>query len=153
MGFHSRQVDHQIAVQNIRVEVQGDAVSQIHRFERPLEDVDHVDPVSSFQGIISECLEGMGLGFAIFGILGDHALPDGNVVHSAFLEQDDHIFDNPRGGDDSPFGKGHRLGPEDDVGFNENPHAGPYLVQAAAQAYRLFYRFQGGLIANNGDDR
>jgi hypothetical protein len=52
-----------------------------------------------------------------------------------------------------PFGEGHRLGPEDDIGLDEHAHAGFYIIEAMAAVYGLLNGFQRFVVANDCNGR
>jgi hypothetical protein len=95
--------------------------------------------------------EGVGRGLRVPGGHGDRAFADGDIVDAAFLEQDDHVLDDARGGDHPPPRKVHRAGPEGDVRFDEDPCTHRQPIKASAPMRGLLHRIGFFPEANNGD--
>ena len=85
VGLHHGQIDDEIACEGIHVEAQLKSVSEVHRPEGALEDIQALHPKLTLQCPIAQSFEGMRRCFQVPGTHGDHSLADGNVVDTALF--------------------------------------------------------------------
>src|SRR5208283_2816310 len=139
-----------IALKNVAIELEFDAVTKIHFFERSLQGAYNIDAITFLQRIVPEAFKSMFRRVTVLGIVNHCSFADSYMVDPLFLEQDNHVFHHPRSSDNPPLGKGADLGPKNNVGLDKDFRAGGQVIQPAAEVNCLADGRQWGLVTYDG---
>src|SRR5512139_3780271 len=99
MGLEDREIDNKIAPEEIFIEVERNASTQIEFPESSFKNTKGFYSITLLQDVITQGLESVSRGLPILWIIRCYPFDNGDFIDSPLLKQEYHILDHPRRGD------------------------------------------------------